>query len=354
VYRCMDKETVLAYLDTPRALICARTATMDDDSSYASSEGSENALEVAAHEFEALCASLQIRYPVVTGVSVANPYGGTPQAPLTNQRALLLGQSLQGNPHVLELNLDIFNLVAEGGDEEHDSIAPLLRFIRESRALLKVRLNGDMFHPTNPLPVSILRRFFLAIAESPTIEVLFLAGLTLQPEGFDVLMKTTQSLKTLNAQIFCYFANVVAGDKIAVALGENQTLEHMEIDMRFSAPVLLCLGSHPRLRELILRWSENERPSHNMEALACFLHSSKTLELLYLCNYKFSKRLIGPLMDGIQSSTSMTKLGLESCEFDKESKLSFQHILQPKKDSTRIRELRFGQEMIFTTSPQEG
>jgi hypothetical protein len=259
---------------------------------------------------------------------------------LTNPRALLLGDSLQDNSHVSELQLRISLLWEEGEDEDNDSFAPLLRFIGESQALLRVSLQGDIFYP-NPVPASVLRRFFLAIAKNPTIEFLCLTELTLHAEGLDVLMKTAQSLKSLSVRYSCGFACVAARDKVAKALGENQTLERLDIEKDFVGPALLHLGSHPRLRELILYLCDNERPSH-MDALACVLRSSTTLDLLNLWGYKFKKDHFEHFMKGIRSSPSLTKLTLKSCVFDKKSTLLFQHILDPKKDSTGIRELIFG------------
>jgi hypothetical protein len=162
----------------------------DDDSSETMEDAFYDVWYDGDHAF--LCSMLQQHDPDVTDVSITKDQ----PAQLTNQRARLLGESLQGNPHVAELQLKISLLEEERGDENNDSVALLLRFIRESRALRMVRLSGlpdlDDSFDSIPVSASILRRFFLAIAESPTIQFLRLDHLTsLQPEGFDVLMKTT-------------------------------------------------------------------------------------------------------------------------------------------------------------------
>jgi hypothetical protein len=322
------KEYLLSYVDS-------------EDDSEDDSDGSE-AEAAAAHErkVETMCASLQQNDSAVTTLFFSSAY------PLTNQHALVLGESLQGNTHVSTLHLAIHHLVEEGGDEENDSVAPLLKFMRESKALLKVRLNGNADDLDDALlPVSIFRRFFLAIAENPSIDVLSLSGLTLPLEGFGVLLKTTQSLKFLEL-FMCGFVSVPARDDIAEALGENQTLERLEIQDDFVEPVLLHLGSHPRLRELKLHWSEDERPSH-VDALVYFLCSSTTLELLDLCGYQFDKNLFEPLLESIRSSRSLTKLTLRTCKFDEESTLLFEQILEPKEGLTCIRELSIGLNIKF-------
>ena len=265
----------------------------DDDSSIASWES-------CVDSFAVLCESLRVKDPSVTVVSRTDIRR---TLPLTNQHARRLGKSLRGNPHVTELQLRICRLVEEENvDEDNDSIAHLLRFIRNSRALLKVCLAGETFYPDRPhVPPSILRRFFLALAENTAIKVLVLWYLRLQPGGFDVLMKKTQSLKTLFVES-CHFASVVARDNMAEAVGENQSLERLEIkigSVDFIEPVLLRLGSHPRLRELRLQWFHyDQRPSH-MEALACALRSSNTLELLELGGCAFNKDKVEHLLEGI-------------------------------------------------------
>jgi hypothetical protein len=258
---------------------------------------------------------------------------------------------LQGNSHVSDLQLKICYLEEEeeeeqDGSESNDSIALLLKYMRESRALRKVTLFGRKHDTGTSLPIAILHRFFLAIAASHTIEDLFLDGLELHPEGFGVLIKTTQSLKSLRVQQTCGFASVAARDNFAQAVSENQTLEHLHLDQTFVEPVLLCLGSHPRLRELLLNFDDVMHPSQ-MEALAGFLRACKTLTLLDLCGYQFDKDLFETFKNGIRSSTSLTKLAFRLCEFDEESTLLFQHILEPKKDSTTIRELKFGPDNTF-------
>jgi hypothetical protein len=158
---------------------------MDDDAT-AALERRTKAWVAAGKKrrFEAWCASLKRNDPAVTDVIEVFD--------LTNQKALHFGEALQGNTHVSKLYLTIGHLLEEGGDDANDSVTLLLRFIRKSRALREIRLSG------HTVSVSILRRFFLAIAENPANEYLVLCGRTLQPEGFDVLMKTTQSLKVLS------------------------------------------------------------------------------------------------------------------------------------------------------------
>jgi hypothetical protein len=118
----------------------------------------------AAYEsvFAAMCASLRVKDPSVTVVSRTDTSIRRP-VPLTNQRARLLGETLQGNSH------EIADCVEEGGDEDHDSLAPLLGFVSESRALQKVCLEGDGYFPTH-YPLSILRRSFLAIGETQRLK----------------------------------------------------------------------------------------------------------------------------------------------------------------------------------------
>jgi hypothetical protein len=155
----------------------------DNDSEVSDSEDSDAEYE---RRFEYLCACLQRNDPSVTEV-----YWNDFNVRVTNARARRLGEALQGNPHVDCLSLDIFNL--EEGEGVNYSLEPLHRFIRESSALRKVTLKASNFDTTTP--VSILQCFLLTIAENPCIEELTLDRITVRPEGFDVLMKTTQSLK---------------------------------------------------------------------------------------------------------------------------------------------------------------
>ena len=69
---------------------------------------------------------------------------------------------------------------------------------------------------------------------------------------------------------------------VAEALGDNQALESLTTynDRGLVEAALLRLGSHPRLRELVLEGCSGQPSVTAVNALGYFLHSSTALERL--------------------------------------------------------------------------
>ena len=302
----------------------------EDDDWDSSSEDSE-----VERTFANICEELQNKDPRITNVDLNDGFT------FTNPRARRLGEALEGNPHVTALYFNIYGLKDEAGQaEDRDCVALLLRFIRESPALRTVDLSA--LSSSNPaLSVSILRRFFLAIAANPGIEELSLRWANVHPDGFDTLMETTQSLQKLEIRL-CDFGAAASRD-MAEALCENQKLESLTIcnGGGLVEAALLRLGSHPRLRELVLDGGIFRPCMTEANALGYFLRSSTTLEHLTLVGYGFNKELLEPIMEGVHSSHSLAKVSVVSCKFDVEATLLFQGILKPKNEKNSIRELHF-------------
>jgi hypothetical protein len=138
-------------------------------------------------------------------------------------------------------------------------------------------------------------------------------GFVVNPLGFDSLMRTTQSLKEL--LIFdSSFENIAALAMAAEALGANTTLESLCIggDDDVMEPILLRLGAHPGLRQLIAECLSNPLNPYHADALVNFLHASRTLERLRFYGFYFSKDSLEPIMEAIHSNELLTKLKIES------------------------------------------
>jgi hypothetical protein len=134
------------------------------------------------------------------------------------------------------------------------------------------------------------------------------------------------------------------------AIGANMTLESLDIralqypNQSMVEPLLLRLGAHPCLRELIMRCPD-EPPSRrdHIDALTYFLRASRTLEHISLGSFRFSNRLskdiLEPIVEAVQWNKSLTKLTIDDCEFDLESTILLHDILKPKNGKITIREL---------------
>jgi hypothetical protein len=163
--------------------------------------------------FADLCSALRRNDPSVTEVTGSRLIADvTRPVLLTNANARRLGEDLQGNSHVASMSLDP---TAFEDDAAH-SDALLLHFIRESLSLKYVKLSFLGFW-RRALSVTIVRRFFFTIAESSTIQTLELQSITIDPIGFDRLMKTTRSLKKLILN--CDFGNVASRGMAVEAIG---------------------------------------------------------------------------------------------------------------------------------------
>jgi hypothetical protein len=154
----------------------------------------------------------------------------------------------------------------------------------------------------------------------------------------------------------CGFGNAESRDLVSKGLIANQSLESLTIELEeddpdLVEPVLLRLGSHPRLRELNLDCGDALQSLEHADALALFLRSSTTLEHLKLASYVFVKGLLEPLVEGIQSSKSLAKLTIFNCTFDLESTRLFQSILelQNSENQNSIRKLVIGHANTFAS-----
>jgi hypothetical protein len=288
--------------------------------------------------FDGICSGLQHKDPSVTEVFVrSNEFPSS--VPLTNANARRLGEAIQGNPHVTSIKLNLSDFVDVADDS--DSAALLLQFIRESTSLKDVdlSLHDLMNHNRTILSVNIAHRFLVAIAESATIKRLKLYLFMVDKTGFDVLMKTTQSLKELVIR-YGYFGSVASKEMAAKALGANVTLESLQIeipnDLEMVHLIMLRLGAHPCLRELTLSSSRSDLG--RVGTVALFLRTTRTLEHLRLDSYRFNKRSLESILVGIHGNDSLTKLTVDHCEFDSDS-IFFQDLLKPKNGQNTLREL---------------
>lgn len=261
-----------------------------------------------------------------------------------------LSEALQGNHHVSSMNLNLsFFIATNVADKEGKDCdtALLARYIRESRALRKVALVGNLNgrHPEfYAKKLRIVRLILLAIAENPGIKDLHLqfnleAGVFLKEIA--LLLRTTQSLKSLKIDLGLLDDRPSSRELVlANAFGANRTLESLELTSDNNADmlgsVLLHLvGSHPRLRELKL-----DCGTESVAALAYFMRST-TLQLEHLClrNIIFQKECMEQLVEGLQLNQSLTKLSIVHCNFDLEAIDVFRSFMQKGGTMSCIREL---------------
>ena len=200
---------------------------------------------------ELLCHALRRNEPYPTHLDSVH-YRNIPQY------GRRLGEALQGNHCVSSMYLDVNSLLGFDNEEgAHNSVALLLRYIRESEAMREVVLRGDgQDGRVELIATTLVPLFLLAIAENPCIVEFNLAMmLNMEPfaEALSLLLRTTRSLKTSSITLGP-FQKPASRELVAEAFGANQTLDTLTFtdnsDTDTLEYVLLCLGSHPCLREL--------------------------------------------------------------------------------------------------------
>ena len=300
----------------------------EDDEAYWAAED-----EMKEERFEALCAALRRNDPDTTEI---------PRTAVANLHGRRLGEALQGNQYVSSMDLDLGCFLDDDDDDEGtDSVALLLRYIRESEAMRKVDLWGGAEEAG--------RTFFLAMAENPCIEELRMDSIRIGPfaESFALFLRTTRSLKTLSMFLGGIEKHDASRELVAEAFGVNQTLESLKFfdrtdgatdtDTAMVESVLSRLGSHPRLRELTLVGDFTDVA--HIDALASFLGSTSLLEHLYLSFYRFNKENMEDLVGALYSNQSLTKLSLRNCTIDSEATNVFRTFMQSCETRSSIREL---------------
>lgn len=220
----------------------------------------------------------------------------------------------------------------------------------------KVILRVNSNPPRLEVIATLLRLILVAIAESPFIEELFLRNvIEVTPEAFAFLVRTTQSLKTLDIWLGTFDgATSRELGLIAEAFGVNRSLESLTIQSVSSTDVvesiLLNIGSHPRLCKLTLQRGPTSRISQ-IHALARFLFSTTSLEYLDLSRYEFDKECMELLVAGLRSNQSVARLLVTHCKFDVEATNVFHSFMQMGDSMSSIRELCFrGTDGMFAGS----
>lgn len=260
----------------------------DEDDRREEREREEQELDArttsATIEFGRLCAALRKMDPAVTEVDSSRIIFFT----FGNAEARRLGQALLGNPHVelLVLNLSFLENDVEN-DGYSDSLLPLLRFLRESRTLRVVYLKDKRMERADG---AVLKRFFFSIAESSAIQELHLDEISVRPDGFDTLMRTTKSITELAIDSCDLDMTVASKNLLAEAIGANQTLHSLTIEdsdavesLHLVEPVLARLNSHPQLRTLELRYGDHgEHPNTSLNLLMAARQNGSLHNILVL------------------------------------------------------------------------
>ena len=310
----------------------------EEDDEHDDNEEDDEYVEEELDRFEAFCAALRRNDPDTTEITLSDCPRHIPQY------GRRLGEALQGNQHVSYMSLRL----SIDEEEGTDNVALLVRYIRESEAMRKVRVVSRHARDDRGY-APLFRRILLATAENPCITDLNLsinmeAAEESYAESFALLMQTTQSLKTLCFTLDGGVASSQKRDIIAEAFGANQTLENLsfqycsETDM--GEYILLRLGAHPRLRELKMEYHGNDSSVAEIHALASFLGFTTSLEHLGIGYYEFDKECMGHLVEGLHSNQSLTKLSVYSCIFNLEAFDVFRNFIQLDGTRSSIRELR--------------
>ena len=286
--------------------------------------------------FEALCAALRRNDPDITEIPFVDldDHAGHSRS---------LWEALQGNHYVSSMELFLSNWLY-ASEEDTGSIALLLRYIRESKAMRKIKLWGEE-GPTAESTAESFRAILLAISENPCIEKLdVLFGIDPVADSFALFLRTTKSLKTL-VMMYHDFDGAALPELVAEAIGANQSLESLKFesysDSEFVESVLVRLGLHPRLRELKLECGDNASITQ-IHALAKFLGSTTMIEHLELNHYVFDEESMEHLVDGLHSNQSLTKLALIRCKLNLLATNMFRTFMQSCETRSSIRELRIG------------
>jgi hypothetical protein len=100
--------------------------------------------------------------------------------------------------------------------------------------------------------------------------------------------------------------------------------------------ILRRIGEHPKLRQVSLKMAEQCTQPDELATLSAMLRSSN-LHSLNLTRYYFDRTSWECLVEALQASPSVTKLSLDSCDFDKEAALD----LVPGLNQTCVKDLYF-------------
>lgn len=233
-----------------------------------------------------------------------------------------------------------------------DEVAPLLQWLRESCALTKVKLSGDL---SRPLPLSILRKVFQAIAANPHIREIS-SRLCHFPwpivaEYFETTSAPLESLKIhgfWNRTVHKLDGVAAAAQAIgSSALKQLKFFANQELlqvlQSPHSLPTSLC--------RLNITFGELTRtPSlDRMTAListaltACtvltefHLCFSDEYELYYKCTVNLTRW--GHIATGLQSNPSIQHFTIQNCSFTRDATARFLRDLSDKSATQNVRKL---------------
>jgi hypothetical protein len=258
----------------------------------------------AQRRFVELCLALQRNDPAETKANAAGVEG-------YGER---LGQALVGNTHVTDITLRLIpqDIYGPNVNQQHErgpeGIALLLNYLRDGPSLREFNVRGGI--------EKFMRPAIQAISHNPRLETLEIEDAEVPAEEMALLLRTTTALKTLSLPM-------VNSEIVAQALGENQTLDRLELTFDPSdAPdgiVLSHLQSHLKLTHLVLKQKPDTELSDTATmdaAISVYLRDTTGLRTLKLVGQSFNQDRMQHLVQGLQANQSLVHLTVTSCQFD--------------------------------------
>jgi hypothetical protein len=243
---------------------------------------------------EALYCKLRSNDPETSSIDVAELGPGCGPA---------LGQALTSNTHVLSIDIHVGRLATPHiFDPTYARIAPFLECLRNSPSLRHVTLRASGAR------APFMNLVFGALAQNRRLLSLQMDHLHTTPGDFSPFLQTTTSLKTLRMgwlSIPLHQAQLFID-----AFNANQSLEELELaeDGQSVDWILYQIGSHPRLRSLVLRAAH--RQESPCARLPDFLCRTTVLQDLSLDGYQYNEGEMTHLLAALLSNRSITRLRL--------------------------------------------
>jgi hypothetical protein len=290
-----------------------------------------------------LYASIRRNNPAFTKIRIQELGRGAPN----HVYGRLLGEALQGNPHVSHLQLPVSTdcLAPDKFSPPHrDHIAPLLNYIRTGPALRDVHLEGRG-------AMKYMEYLIDAVADSPhIINFKIEYKLKYPAKSMKRLLTKNESIKRLDIAV------VKSKGTLSNALKSNQTIEDLKLEFWNDVPETeeVDLGGGlpdlQSLQKLDLKLSSSSSRAAIVETLSAVLPSFVNLTDLSL-SHDFRAEEMHLFCEGLHANQSIVKLSL-SGGFVPLAAAAFAAYMQTRNgvDTNAITSLRLYFSLIFGMS----
>jgi hypothetical protein len=283
-------------------------------------------------QFDALCHALRRNDAATTELTRPShfPPAGYAQP---------LGEALEDNSIVSKLEIDLQKLLPPALPTQGMAsfVAPLMRFIRTSKALRSVVICTEYEHRGSGANKLLMKEIFKAVSENRwEIDTLDCRCENAPIRSFCIVVQSCTTLKAVDIE---FGAGSSREERAAIENAfQSTSLKSLRVstdDVPLVTAILKGLKvSNRKLQELTLSCSAFSRAY--WAALSRFTHATKSLTHLKIEAQAFDEEQMVSFLSCLKEQSSINKLSLDECSMDSEAIRALERFMGTRKDGDTL------------------